>query len=107
MQSSVYDLFFGHEWQQPDEACAKNGLANGSLEQGRRSSSTARQNAAFAVDQRSEGLQVLVVHVHWTWHYTTASELAAHLFLLQTSTTLTELLQICARNCCHETTYNL
>jgi hypothetical protein len=59
-------LFFSHEWQQTNEAGSQNGCSDGSLIQSGRAGAATRQNAAFAVDQSSERLQILVVHIDWT-----------------------------------------
>jgi hypothetical protein len=99
-------LLFSYERKQTDESGSQDRSADGSLVQGRCARSTARQNATFAVNQIAKSLHVFVVHVHWTWHFSAAGEHACQfLFLLRA--TLTELLQICSGNCCHETTYYL
>ena len=66
LMSSDRSLFFGHEWQQTDEAGSKHSRADRSLIKSRRSGSTARQNPSFAVDQSSQSLQILVVHINRT-----------------------------------------
>jgi len=85
-------LFFCDEWQQANESCSQHCCSDGTLIKSGRASAAARKNAAFTVDQVSQGLQVFVVHVHWTWNFTTAREHAAHLFLFQTSTAFTKFL---------------
>lgn len=86
-------LFFRHERQQPDKACSQDRLADSALEQGRSTSSTARQDAAFAVDQGSECFEVFVVDIHRP-EYTAAAERAAHFFLLQTSPAFAKFFQV-------------
>jgi hypothetical protein len=98
-------LFFGNERQQTDKSSTQNGTPHSSLIQSCRPCASARENPALAVNQRSQCLQVLVVHVHRTRNHTVPRKLTAHLFLFQTSTTFAEFLQICAGNCCHEATY--
>lgn len=98
-------LFFSNERQQTDESSTQNGTSHRSLIQSGCSCATARKNPAFTVNQRSQCLQVLVVHIYGTRNDTIPRKLAAHLLLFQTSATFTEFLQICAGNCCHETTY--
>jgi hypothetical protein len=98
-------LFFGDERQQADKSSPKNRISHSSLIQGRCPSASAWKNSAFTVNQRSQCLQVLVVHIHWTRNHAVPRKLAAHLLLFQTSAAFSEFLQICTGNCCHETTY--
>jgi len=95
-QSSLWRrLVFCDEWQQSDEASTHNGCPHGSLIDGRCAGATARQNAAFSVDQCAQHLQVLVVHIDWSRDHAVRAKRALHLLLFETGATLTELLQIC------------
>lgn len=94
-------LFFCDERQQADESCPKNCGPNGALIQRGCTGSSSWQNPPFTINQVSKGLEILVVHIHRTRDFTMSRKHAAHLLLLETSTTFTELLQVSARNCCH------
>lgn len=100
-------LLFCHKRQQTNEPSPQDSGSNGTLIQSSGACSASWKNTTFAINQISQGLQILVVHIHWTRYFTMPSKHAAHLFLFQTSAAFTKFLQICAGNCCHVTTYSL
>ncbi len=85
-------LFFCHERQQTDEPSPQDSGSNSTLIQSSGACSASWKNTTFAINQISQGLQILVVHIDWTWYFTMPSKHAAHLFLFQTSTAFTKFL---------------
>lgn len=88
------------KWKQSHEASPQNSLTNSSLVDGGSSRSTAWQNLAFAVNQRSQCLHIFVINVNRTWNHTVRAEPARQL-LTQSVPLFSQLLQIILRKRSH------
>lgn len=85
-------LLLCHERQQTDKPSPQDSGSDSTLIQSSGACSASWKNTTFAINQISQGLQILVVHIHWTWYFTMPSKHAAHLFLFQTSSAFTKFL---------------
>jgi len=59
-------LLFRHVGQKPDVSRPQHGFANRPLKQSRGPGASAGQNPPFPIDQRAQGLEVLVIDIHGT-----------------------------------------
>lgn len=100
-------LLFCNERQQTNKSSPQNSLTHSTLKQRCGACPPTGKNATFPVNQCSKSLQVFVVDVNRTWHYTTGCKLAAHFLFLEPRTSFSKFFQICSGNCCHEKTYHL